>query len=119
MLTEILMMAYTPINYNVVVLICQNPAYKKMIFDDVLERIMNHEMNIQVVNNIKNLYKCILTPKKQDITLKANKRRKKKVLIESPSEEEEEDNKRKYDENEVVLFIKKFNKFIKKRRPCK
>jgi hypothetical protein len=119
MLTEILMMAYTPINYNVVVLICQNTAYKKMIFDDVLERIMNHEMNIQAVNNIKNLYKCILTPKKQDIALKANKRRKKKVLIESPSEEEEEDNKRKYDENEVVLFIKKFNKFIKKRRPYK
>jgi hypothetical protein len=54
-------------------------------------------------------------------------------LIESPSEEEkekekekekeeeeeEEDNEREYDEDEVVLFIKKFNKFIKKRRPYK
>jgi hypothetical protein len=44
-------------------------------------------------------------------------------LIESPSEEEEEeeeeeeDNKREYDEDEVTLFIKKFNKFINKRRP--
>jgi hypothetical protein len=40
-------------------------------------------------------------------------------LIESPSEEEEEeeeDNEREYDEDEVTLFIKKFNKFIKKRR---
>jgi hypothetical protein len=44
-------------------------------------------------------------------------------LIISPSEkeeeEEEEDNEREYDEDEVTLFIKKFNKFIKKRRPYK
>jgi hypothetical protein len=43
-------------------------------------------------------------------------------LIESPNEEEEEkeeDNEREYDEYEVTLFIKKFNKFIKKRRPYK
>jgi hypothetical protein len=41
-------------------------------------------------------------------------------LIESPSEkEEEEDNEREYDEDEMVLFIKKFNKFIKTRRPYK
>jgi hypothetical protein len=46
MLMERLMMAYTPINYNVVSLICQDPTYKKMTSDDVLERIMNHEMNI-------------------------------------------------------------------------
>jgi hypothetical protein len=43
-------------------------------------------------------------------------------LIESPSEEEEEeeeeeeDSEREYDEDEMALFIKKFNKFIKKRR---
>jgi hypothetical protein len=59
-----LMMAYTSMNYNIVVLICQDPAYKKMTYDDVLERIMNHEMNIQEANNIKNLYKGILTSKK-------------------------------------------------------
>jgi hypothetical protein len=46
-------------------------------------------------------------------------------LIETPSEEEEEeegeeeDNEREYDEDEVTLFIKKFNKFIKRRRPYK
>jgi hypothetical protein len=45
-LTERLMMAYTPMNYNVVALIHQDPTYKKMTSDDVLERIMNHEMNI-------------------------------------------------------------------------
>jgi hypothetical protein len=64
MLTERLMMAYTPMNYNVVALILQDLAYKKMPSDYVLERIMNHEMNIQQANNIKNLYKGISTSKK-------------------------------------------------------
>jgi hypothetical protein len=94
-----------------------------MTSDDVLGRIMNHEMNIQEANNIKNLYKGVSTSKKQDIALKANKSKKKKVLIKSPSEEEEEeeeeDNEREYDEDEVALFIKKFNKFNKKTRPYK
>jgi hypothetical protein len=53
------------------------------------------------------------------------RKKKKKVLIETPSEEEEEeyeeeeDNERVYDKDEVTLFIKKFNKFIKRRRPYK
>jgi hypothetical protein len=64
MLTKRLMMDYTPMNYNVVALIRQDPAYKKMTSDDVLGRIMNHEMNIQDANNIKNLYKGISTSKK-------------------------------------------------------
>jgi hypothetical protein len=123
MLTERLMMTYTPMNYNVVVLIRQDPTYKRMISDDVLERIMNHEMNIQEANNIKNLYKSISTSKKQDIALKVKKSKKKKVLIESRSEEEEEeeeeDSEREYDEDEMALFIKKLNKFVKKRRPYK
>jgi hypothetical protein len=59
-----LMMAYTPLNYNVVALIRQDPAYKKMSSDDVLGKIMNHKMNIQETNNIKNLYKGVSTYKK-------------------------------------------------------
>jgi hypothetical protein len=114
MLTERLMMAYTPMNYNVVALIRQYPAYKKMTFDDVLGRIMNHEMNIQEANNIKNLYKGVSTSKKQDIALKdTNKSKKKKANIESPSEEEEEEedeDEKEYDEEGMALFIKKFNK---------
>jgi hypothetical protein len=91
-LTERLMMTYTPMNYNVVALIHQDGVYKKMTSDNVLGRIMNHEMNIQEANNIKNLYKGISTSKKQDNALKAtNKCKKKKAIIESPSEEEEEE----------------------------
>jgi hypothetical protein len=57
-------MAYTLMSYNVVSLIHQDPAYRKMTSDDVLGRIMNYEMNIQEANNIKNLYKGISTFKK-------------------------------------------------------
>jgi hypothetical protein len=78
MLMERLMMAYTSMNYNIVTLIHQDPAYKKLTSDDVLGMIMNHEMNIQEANNIKNLYKGISTSKKQDIAFKANKSKKKK-----------------------------------------
>jgi hypothetical protein len=64
MLMERLMMVYTLMNYNIVTLICQDPAYKKMSFDDVIGSIMNHKMNIQKANNIKNLYKGVSTSKK-------------------------------------------------------
>jgi hypothetical protein len=87
MLTECLMRAYTPMNYNVVALICQDPTYKRMTSDDVLGRIINHEMYIEEANNIKNLYKGVTTTKKQDIALKAsNKSKKKQIVIESSSE---------------------------------
>jgi hypothetical protein len=96
------------------------PHIQEDVIDDVLGRIMNHEMNIQETNNIKNLYKGVSSSEKQDIALKANKNKKKKVLIESPSEEEEEEeDEREYDEGKVALFIKRFNKFLKKRRPYK
>jgi hypothetical protein len=64
MLTKQFMRAYTPINYNVVALIHQDLAYKRMTFDVVLGRIINHEMHIEEANHIKNLYKGISTSKK-------------------------------------------------------
>jgi rRNA maturation protein Rpf1 len=63
MLTERLMRAYTPINYNVVALICQDSTYNRMASDDVLERIINHEMYIEEANHIKNLYKGVTIKK--------------------------------------------------------
>jgi hypothetical protein len=119
MLNERLMRVYTQINYNVVALICQDPSYKRMTSDDVLGRIINHEMHLEEANHIKNLYKGVSISKKQDIALKtSNKSKKKKIMIERPSEEEEEhEDEKEYDEEEMALFIKKFNKFISKRRP--
>jgi hypothetical protein len=58
------MRAYTLMNYSVVVLIHQDPTYKRMTSDDVLGSIINHEKYIEEVNHIKNLYKGITTTKK-------------------------------------------------------
>jgi hypothetical protein len=58
------MRAYTPMNYNMVALIHQDPTYKKMTSDDVLGMIINHEMYIEEANHIKNLYKGVSTSKK-------------------------------------------------------
>jgi hypothetical protein len=117
MLIELLMGAYTPMNYNVVALIRQDPTYKRMTSDNVLGRIINYEMYIEEANHIKNLYKGVITTKKQGIALKAsNESNKKQIVIESSSEEDEE---KEYDEDEMALFMKKFNKYISKRRAFK
>jgi hypothetical protein len=87
MLTKRLMRAYTPRNCNVVALIRQDPTYKRMTSDDVLGRIINHEIYIEETNHIKNLYKGISTTKKQEIALKASKKsNNKQVVVESSSE---------------------------------
>jgi hypothetical protein len=49
------MRVYTPMKYNVVALIRQDPTYKMMTSDDMLGRIINHEMYIKEANHIKNL----------------------------------------------------------------
>jgi hypothetical protein len=63
-LTEHMMRAYLPMNYNMVALIRQDPAYKRMSSDDMLGRIMNHEIYIEEVNHVKNLSKGITTTRK-------------------------------------------------------
>jgi hypothetical protein len=77
-LTEHIMRTYTPMNYDVVALIRQDPTDKKMSSDDVLGRIMNHEMYIKEVNHVKNLSKDITTTRKQEFAFKANKKSKNK-----------------------------------------
>jgi hypothetical protein len=118
MLTEHMMRAYTLMNYNVVALIHQDPTYKRMSFDNVLGRIMNHEMYIEEVNRVKNLSKGITITKKQEIAFKANKKSKnKQVAIDSSSEEEEEvEDSSKCDDEDMALFKKKFKKYIKKKK---
>jgi hypothetical protein len=43
------MRTYTPMNYNVVALIRQDPIYKRMTSDNVFRMIINHEMHIEEV----------------------------------------------------------------------
>jgi hypothetical protein len=108
-------------NYNMVALIRQDPAYKRISSDDVLGRIMNHEIYIQEVNHVKNLSKGITTTRKQEIAFKANKKSKnKQEVVESSSEEEEEErDSSECDDEDMALFIKKFKKYIKKKKFAK
>jgi hypothetical protein len=116
MLMKHMIRAYTPMNYNVIALIHQDPAYKRMSSDDVLGSIMNHEMYIEEANYVKNLSKSITTSRKQEIAFKANKKSKNKQgVVESSSEEEEEDSS-ECDDEDMTLFMKKFKKYIKKKK---
>jgi hypothetical protein len=91
-----------------------------MLSDDVLGMIMNHEMYIQEVNHIKNLSKGVTTTRKQEIAFKANKKSKnKKMVVESSSEEEkeeEEEDSSECDAEDMTLFMKKFKKYMKKKK---
>jgi molecular chaperone DnaK (HSP70) len=106
-----MMRAYIPMNYNVFALIRQDPAYERMSSNDVLGRIMNHEMYIKEANNAKNLYKGITTTRKQEIAFKANKKSMNKQEV-----EEEEEDSSECDDEDMTLFMKKFKKYIKKKK---
>jgi hypothetical protein len=99
-----------------------HPNYRRMTLDDVLARIINHEMLLEEARCVKKLSKVILSTKKNDIALKPSK--KKQVMVESSSEEEQEedddeDEEKEYDDEEIALLIKKFNKYMGKRRSFK
>jgi hypothetical protein len=119
MWTEHLIMTYTLMNYNVIALIHQDSTYKRMTSDDVLGRIINCEMYIKEANHIKNLYKSVSTTNKQEIALKASmKSKNKQVVVESSSEEEEkeEEDRSECDAEKMTLFMRKFKKYINKKK---
>jgi hypothetical protein len=88
--------------------------------DDVLGKIINHEMLVEEAQHVKNLSKEIISSKKHDIAFKATKKSKsKKVVKESSSEEEVDDSideSTKYDPGEVALFIRRFSKLMGKQK---
>jgi hypothetical protein len=58
-------------------------------------------------------------PRNKALLSKKTREEKEEEEEEEEEEEKEEDNEREYDDGEVALFIKKFNKSIKKRRSYK
>jgi hypothetical protein len=124
LMVQRLLRAYTIRNTTLVSIIRGDPKLKRMTPDDVLARIINHELLLEEAKYVKNLSKGIVSTKKDNIALKASKKSKKKqILVESSCEEEQEedevDETEEYNEEEMTLFIKKFNKYIRKRRPFK
>jgi hypothetical protein len=45
-------------------LIQQDPTFKKMSLDDILGKIINHEMLVEEANHVKNLSKGITSSRK-------------------------------------------------------
>jgi hypothetical protein len=93
-----------------------------MSSDNVFGRIMNHEIYIEEANHVKNLSKDITTTRKQEIAFKANKKSKnKQEVVESSSEEEEEEEEDSSEcgDEDMSLFMKKFKKYIKKKKFAK
>jgi hypothetical protein len=121
-----LLRAYTIRDTTLVLIIRGCPILRRMSPEDVLARIINHELLLEEARYVKNLSKGIVSTKKDNIALKASKKTKKKpILVESSSEkeqdedDEDEDEEKEYDQEEMNLFIKKFNKYMSKRRPFK
>jgi hypothetical protein len=124
LMVQKLLRAYTIKDITLVSIIRSGPNLKRMTPEDVLARIINHELLLEEARYVKNLSKGILLTKKDIIALKASKKiKKKQVVVESSSEDEQEDDnqdeEKEYDEEDITLFIKKFNKYMRKRRPFK
>jgi hypothetical protein len=113
--------AYAIKDTMVISLIQQDPTFKKMTPNDVLTKIINHEMLVEEANHVKNLSKGIISSRKLDIAFKASKKIKcKKVIEESSSEEEvdgdSDDESVEYDPDEMALFIRRFSKMMSKQK---
>jgi hypothetical protein len=115
--------AYAINDTMVISLIQQDPTFKKMTPDDVLDKIINHEMLVEEAQHVNNLSKGITFSKKQDIAFKATKKSKSKKVVEESSSEEEiddsDDESTEYDPEEVTLFIRRFSKLMGKKSSSK
>jgi hypothetical protein len=59
-----MLQAYAVEDTTVISLIQQDPTFKKMTLDDVLGKIINHEMLVEDAQHVKNLSKGIISSKK-------------------------------------------------------
>jgi hypothetical protein len=124
LIAQRLLRDYTIRDTTLVLIIRSDPNHTKMKSEDILGRIINHELLLEEARYVKNLSKGIVSTKKDVVALKASKKSKKKqIQVERSSEEEqgedEEDEEKEYDEEKMAIFIKKFNKYISKRIPFK
>ena len=98
---------------NICSLIRENPAYKKMTPNDVLGRIINHQMFIEDVIYVKNMAHSMEESKKQDVALKASKKSKSKQVMVENSSDEEDNESSDVESDDMALFIRRFKKFMK------
>jgi hypothetical protein len=89
LMVQRLLRAYTIRDTTLVSIIRSDPNHMKMKLEDILGRIINHELLLEEPRYVKNLSKGIVSTKKDVVALKASKKSKKKqVQVESSSEKE-------------------------------
>jgi hypothetical protein len=115
-----MLQAYVIKDTTVISLIQQDPTFKRMTPDDVLGKIINHEILVEKTQHIKNLSKGIISSKKQDIAFKATKKSKSKKVVEESSSEKKvddsDDESTRYDPEGMALFIRRFPKMMGKQK---
>jgi hypothetical protein len=120
MVIDRMLWAYAVKDTTVISLIQQDPTFKRMTLDDVLGKIINHEMLVEEAQHVKNLSKGMISSKKQDIAFKAIKKSKSKKIVEESSSEEEvddsDDESTGYDPKAMALFIRRFSKMMGKQK---
>jgi hypothetical protein len=120
LVVERILRAYLPRDTTVVSLIRVEPNLKNMSPDEVVSRIINHEMLLEEAKYVRDLSNGLVSDKKDNIIFKASKKiKKKQVVVESSSSSEEDKDSDDDDDEGVTLFIKKYNKSIAKRRANK
>jgi hypothetical protein len=86
----------------------------------VLDKIINHEMFVEEAQHVKNLFKGIISSRKQDIAFKASKKSKSKKVVEESSREEDDDDSddesTEYDLVQMTLIIRRFSKMMGKQK---
>jgi hypothetical protein len=86
-MTQRLLRAYTIRDTTLVSIIRSDPKLKRMKPEDILVRIINHELLLEEARYVKNLSKGIVSTKKGVVALKASKKSKKKqIQVESSRE---------------------------------
>jgi hypothetical protein len=120
LVVERILKAYLPRDTTVVSLIRVEPNLKNMSPDEVVSRIINHEMLLEEAKYVRDPSKGLVSDKKDNIAFEASKKiKKKQVVVESSSSSEEDEDSDDDDDEGMALFIKKYNKFIAKRRANK
>jgi hypothetical protein len=61
---DMVLQAYAVKDTTVISLIQQDPTFKRMTLDDVLGKIISHEMLVEEAQHVKNLSKGIISSKK-------------------------------------------------------
>ncbi|XP_025791222.1 uncharacterized protein LOC112872339 [Panicum hallii] len=107
--------AFSVRNITLCTMIRESPNYKRMTPEEVLGKIIKHEMMESEAKYVKSLSKGTSTSRGQDIALKANKKEKSKKVVQESSSSDNESDSSSLDDDDMALLMKNFNKLMRNR----